>query len=251
MTVEAMTVEAMREEAMREEVMARECRPSARAFTLIELLVVIGIVGLLTAVLLPVFLGAREKGRRTACLSNVRQIDLALTAYTEDHEGFFPPSLTAKGDWAWVALSYAPAGEVFRCPDCPVPPLWDTNVPGQPVDTAKGYAMNASLYDANIKDNPALSEARVRFPASTVSVCEFAYRSDPQPAGTSYPSALLGPDDGTELTAGQRFIGPGGAVRHQGGSCYVFVDGHAEWLRPGQVARAKAGADGQRPAFAL
>lgn len=231
----------------------RSCRAFARvrAFTLIEMLVVIAIIGILTAILLPVFLGVRERARRTTCLSNIRQIDLALTAYTQDYEGFFPPVVTKQGDWAGVVLSYAPAKEVYRCPDCPIRQQWEVDVPGLLVDTAKGYAMNASLYDVNIKDDPAISEARVQYPSTTVAVCEFAYRSRPQPTAVEYPSALLGPDDGTELRTGQSFIGLAGAVRHRGGSNYVFVDGHTHWYFPTQVARAKLGNDGQRPSFGL
>ncbi len=61
------------------------------AFTLIELLAVIAILGLLAAVLFPVFAGVRERGRQTACLSNLRQLHLAVTMYASDHDSLLPP----------------------------------------------------------------------------------------------------------------------------------------------------------------
>jgi prepilin-type N-terminal cleavage/methylation domain-containing protein/prepilin-type processing-associated H-X9-DG protein len=61
-----------------------------RAFTLVELLVVIGIIALLISILLPVLGRAKEAGRRVACLSNLRQLGMALAMYTEDNKGYYP-----------------------------------------------------------------------------------------------------------------------------------------------------------------
>lgn len=64
-----------------------------RAFTLIELLVVIAIIAILAAILFPVFARVRENARQTACLSNLRQIGLAIQQYAQDWEDTLPNCL--------------------------------------------------------------------------------------------------------------------------------------------------------------
>src|SRR6186997_1566649 len=70
-----------------EEIMSENRR---RGFTLIELLVVIAIIAILAAILFPVFAQAREKARQAACMSNTKQIGIALMMYTQDFDELLP-----------------------------------------------------------------------------------------------------------------------------------------------------------------
>lgn len=72
------------------------------AFTLIELLVVIAIIGLLAAILFPVFGRARENAKRASCMSNMKQIGTGVMMYTQDWDERYPPNSyndAQSGNW--------------------------------------------------------------------------------------------------------------------------------------------------------
>lgn len=104
--------------------MARAAHRSG--FTLIELLVVIAIIAILAAILFPVFAQAREKARQTSCLSNMKQIGIALMMYTQDYDETFCPPLSGIPDstdplnkcntWDRLAQPYMKNVGVLACP---------------------------------------------------------------------------------------------------------------------------------------
>ncbi|MDA3960383.1 MAG: DUF1559 domain-containing protein [Planctomycetota bacterium] len=69
----------------------RTDNPSRSGFTLIELLVVISIIAVLAALLIPAVGMAREAARATQCMSNLRQVGMAMQGYADDWEGLLPP----------------------------------------------------------------------------------------------------------------------------------------------------------------
>lgn len=69
-------------------------RPAA--FTLVELLVVIAILAILAGLLLPSLASAKERARRVGCVSNLKQIYLALAMYADDHADLLPPKFEVK-----------------------------------------------------------------------------------------------------------------------------------------------------------
>jgi prepilin-type N-terminal cleavage/methylation domain-containing protein len=71
-------------------------------FTLIELLVVIAIIAVLLAILFPVLNRVREAGRRTVCMSNLRQLQTAWQVYADEHNGYIVKGL------AWWPASHEP-----------------------------------------------------------------------------------------------------------------------------------------------
>jgi prepilin-type N-terminal cleavage/methylation domain-containing protein len=91
---------------------SEEQKPDVRprsGFTLIELLVVIAIISILAALVLPVLQSAKEKARQGVCLSNLRQMGLAVQMYGDDNNGFLPfgdnwPSATENYLGPWPRL---------------------------------------------------------------------------------------------------------------------------------------------------
>jgi prepilin-type N-terminal cleavage/methylation domain-containing protein/prepilin-type processing-associated H-X9-DG protein len=111
---------------------------AAKGFTLIELLVVIAIIAILAAILFPVFAQAREKARQVTCLSNEKQIGIAIMMYAQDYDDTYPwtqwnqdPTWATKtGLWGWYRMVYPyvkngdmtsggfsdGAGGIWKCP---------------------------------------------------------------------------------------------------------------------------------------
>lgn len=108
-----------------------------QGFTLVELLVVIAVIALLAALLFPVFASARGKAREIACVSNLRQLGLAVSMYTQDNDGLYPyavdpadystpqiwasqPQFQAQipyiGHIQDVLVPYVKSTELFHCP---------------------------------------------------------------------------------------------------------------------------------------
>ncbi len=89
-------------------------------FTLIELLAVIAIVAMLAAMLLPALARAKAKAQSVSCISNLRQIGLAMHLYAEDANGFLPGTSHSSLSNSWV-YSLAPyAASVDKIRICPV-----------------------------------------------------------------------------------------------------------------------------------
>ncbi len=99
----------------------RPARGFTLGFTLIELLVVIAIIAILSAILFPVFQSVRENARRTACLSNMKQVGTAITLYSQDYDELIVPSQNGSGvnlvSWPSIIYPYIKSADVFVCPD--------------------------------------------------------------------------------------------------------------------------------------
>lgn len=229
---------------------------SRTAFTLLEILVVVAILGILAALLFPVFSQARERARRTACLSNLKQMGLGMQMYSQDNDEFLPAwtsyqvcatNGTTGGDgpdggvncgadtpdkyWDAAITPYIKMGDpgavvpdsggVWHCPDAELGERYNSY----------GYSQGLaaySTYDAFYYLFPPL--ASLRDPTQTVIIGD---------GGTSgrlgLPSQMQGYAE--KYVPGYEYIKNGtraytrdAPFRHQDGANYLFCDGHAKWL---------------------
>ncbi len=197
-----------------------------RGFTLIELLVVIAIIAILAAILFPVFARAREKARQTSCLSNLKELDLAMLMYVQDYDETF----TGRIVWNQRIQPYVKNEQIFQCP----------SYPGGLTHVTNGYCM--THYDiGGLAGIPGIRGgygvachttgsttgrklAQIKRPAEIVLFDETTggctHHSNPNCACSDVTTYGVG----FQVDA-----------RHNDGANFAFVDGHAKWMKKDTV----------------
>jgi prepilin-type N-terminal cleavage/methylation domain-containing protein/prepilin-type processing-associated H-X9-DG protein len=238
-----------------------------RAFTLIELVVVIAIIALLAAILFPVFSQAREKARQAACLSNMKQLGLAISLYQQDYDGHYVPKYNCEKYHSeypdhcasplrnpddtltpavpeWLPAADVPAGtdyllhpyvrneDVRLCPSRKITPRALPDVTDLRDDTSR-YAINGwDSYFGSKVSKPGTSpqgkhDAEVAEPSATLLLWEHNYNTAECQIGQAFESDTMNPED-----APTHWF-----TSHSGGGNVLWCDGHTRWMRPTQMHR--------------
>jgi prepilin-type N-terminal cleavage/methylation domain-containing protein/prepilin-type processing-associated H-X9-DG protein len=203
-----------------------------RGFTLIELLVVIAIIAILAALLFPVFARAREAARKTACVSNLRQLGTAAQMYVLDHDGrYFQHDWRTGHYWFGLAAGATvvreqallyPYTRNFRIQQCPS----FTAEPKYAGATA-GYGYN---YGYLTEDWGAIgvTEAVIVRPSQCLLFGDSAnYEWWTSPPAVRESFGLFPPSSTLPWNS------PTSQFRHNGQKVVVFADGHARAYSPG------------------
>ena len=199
-------------------------------FTLIELLVVIAIIAILAAILFPVFARAREKARQTSCLSNTKQMGLAVMMYVQDYDERFlgasvsntgggvprpvtgtPGRLYGSAVWPDMIYPYVMNIQLFHCPSEPAEWMsygWNLNL---------GYAIGYPGRTGPKYQGVPL--ASIKYPAETIVIADSDWTHSTDDYGWSNAYMLTIPYHVS------RFI----PARHNDGANIVLCDGHAKW----------------------
>lgn len=202
-----------------------------RGFTLIELLVVIAIIALLLSIILPSLKKAKQLTRRTVCLSNMRQMGIALECYRTEGGEQLPASTCHLSDdqwqqyWLYTLGNYAETSVLFRCPsDRSDHPFVDwsavTERPGSDVRWSSfGYNIQLDAITATGQANPYNRLKNIKRPQKCIWISE-----SPQ---DWTDDDHVHPETWFNIDLAKRDVD---YQRHLEQSNYLFVDGHAETL---------------------
>lgn len=201
-------------------------------FTLIELLVVIAIIALLMGILLPSLSRAREQARKIACLSNMRQMGVALQAYLIDSEYRLPPSSCHCQDpndhWLRVLTRYTREPLLVRCPSDRSKKFvdWDRPLSEQKEARYSSFAVNALLDPVHFRYGPSTNRYNnvnnIWRPMYCIWISEAPETDSFNLADHIHPEMWEGSIEYARQSVAWD--------RHKGTSNYLFADGHAEGL---------------------